>query len=225
MLKKLIVASAILTTSALISTTAYAAGTNCQPIYGGGQTCVQTGPVTINKLVKHPTTNVYVSSLGVNDPKYAPNDNVSFKINVANSGQTNLSKVVVKDMLPDHVSFVSGGNYDSGSRTVTVELSDLKVNETRTVDVVAKANSAEQLPTTACVVNRAQAIFESQVSEANAQFCIEKQVPGAQPTTKGGKEVFPAPKVTTTPSTGPEMLALIGLIPTGLLGHFIRKKF
>ena len=61
----------------------------------------------------------------------------------------------------------------------------------------------------------------NQQSSDNSQFCIQKPVLGE---TKGGLKVFPAPSVTTTPPTGPEMLPLIGLIPTGVLGFILRKK-
>lgn len=42
--------------------------------------------------------------------------------------------------------------------------------------------------------------------------------------TKGGFPVLPSSPVKTTPATGPEMLPLIGLIPIGLTGVFLRKK-
>lgn len=42
--------------------------------------------------------------------------------------------------------------------------------------------------------------------------------------TKGGQPVYPAPQSQVAPSTGPEALALIGLIPTGLGGLLLRRK-
>lgn len=42
--------------------------------------------------------------------------------------------------------------------------------------------------------------------------------------TKGGQVVHPAPNTTNNPNTGPEALALIGLIPAGVAGLWFRKK-
>lgn len=42
--------------------------------------------------------------------------------------------------------------------------------------------------------------------------------------TKGGFPILPSSPVKITPATGPEMLPLIGLIPMGLAGLFLRKK-
>lgn len=47
------------------------------------------------------------------------------------------------------------------------------------------------------------------------------QVPS---TTKGGQVVYNTPSVTRNPSTGPEMLPLLALIPGGIIGLFLRKK-
>ncbi|MCL5746958.1 MAG: hypothetical protein M1277_01605, partial [Patescibacteria group bacterium] len=44
-------------------------------------------------------------------------------------------------------------------------------------------------------------------------------------TTKGGLTVLPAPKIVATPSTGPEALPLLALLPTGFIGFLIRKKY
>jgi hypothetical protein len=50
-------------------------------------------------------------------------------------------------------------------------------------------------------------------------MCIQNNVLGA--TTP---QVLPAPKIVTTPPTGPEMLPLLGLIPGALGGLMLRKK-
>ena len=69
------------------------ASTNCQPIYGGGQTCTSSNNIQITKQVQNPQTGVYVNNLGVNDPKYAPGQYVNFQITVANTGSSLFSKV------------------------------------------------------------------------------------------------------------------------------------
>lgn len=57
---------------------------------------------------------------------------------------------------------------------------------------------------------------------------VEKQIQVVSPTpittTKTGIKVFPAAELEKTPATGPEVLALAALFPTGALGWFIRRK-
>ena len=108
-------------------------------------------------------------------------------------------------------------------------MTNVAAGETRTFIVTTKAVGADQLPankTIVCdIVNKAVAIVDGQV-EDTARFCIQKPavVTTTPGTTKGGLKIFPPAKITITPSTGPEALALFGLIPTGALGYFLRKK-
>lgn len=200
----------------------------CQPIYGGGQTCVTTEKISINKTVLKPSKSkggveVYVDNLSINDPKYAPTQTVKFQLTVTNNGSSTLNTVTVNDILPDFVDFVSGpGNFDKNSKTLTFNLSNLNPNESRTYTIVGKVVSPSSMPSdqgVVCVVNQSIAKFSDQESRDNAQFCIERKV-----TTKGGLPVVPAPVITQTPPTGPNELALIGLIPTAGIGFLLRRK-
>ena len=160
------------------------ADTACQPIYGGGQTCVQVGNVVINKTT-------------------------------------------VKDTLPQFVSFVSGpGSFDSNTKVLTFDVGNLAAGESRTFTIAAKVADADKLPSNqgiTCVVNQAMSTADNnQQSSDNSQFCIGKPVLGE--TTKGGLKVFPSQPITKTPATGPEMLGLLGLIPSAITGFFLRKK-
>lgn len=211
----------------ITSTASASADISCQPIYGGGETCVQVGNVFVNKTVLNPQSNSFVDNLGINDPKYSPSSNVTFHITVTNNGGETISKVTVKDVLPQFVNFVSGpGSFDSNSKTLTFELGDLKIGESRTFTVVGKTADQDKLPTSAgitCVVNQVISTANSgQESSDNSQFCIQKPVLGE--TTKGGLKVFPAQPIAKTPATGPEMLSLIGLIPSAIAGFLLRKK-
>ena len=202
------------------------ADTACQPIYGGGQTCVQVGNLLINKTVQNPQTGAFVDNLNINDPKFTPTSSVTFHITVTNTGGSAINKTTVKDTLPGFVSFVSGpGSFDANTKVLTFDIGNLAGSESKTFTVVAKVADGGQLPANqgiTCVVNQALAASENgQQSSDNSQFCIEKPVLGE---TKGGLKVLPAPKVTTTPPTGPEMLPLIGLIPSGVFGIFLRRK-
>lgn len=210
----------------------------CQPIYGGGESCLQVGPLAINKMVSHPQTGSFVENV-INDAKFAPDQPISFQITVINTGQTSLSKVTVRDILPVQVVFVSGpGSFDGNNRTIAFDLINMAPNESRTQTITAKVVPGGQLGEgTICPVNQATATFEGQTSADNAQFCIVKPVagvavtplpgkgaPAVPPVTKGGLKVFPPPKVVETPPTGPEALGLLALIPTGALGAYLKKK-
>jgi hypothetical protein len=70
------------------------------------------------------------------------------------------------------------------------------------------------------MVNQASATVGKEKSTDNSQFCVEKSVA----TTKGGLPVYPAPAMSQTPATGPEMLPLLGLIPGALGGLILRRK-
>lgn len=217
-----------LATFTIVSTSvALGAGNvSCQPIYGGGQVCVQAGNVSINKKVSDPKDpNKFNDNISPDNP-FAPNQPITFQLFVTNVGDQALPRVTVRDVFPQFVEFVSGdGNFDTSTRTVTATLDNLAPKETRKLTINAKIVGANQLTKdTVCVVNEAIAQVNGQVSKDIAQFCIAKQAVAPQPVTKGGLKVLPPPQVTVTPPTGPEMLALVGLIPTGVLGFFLRKS-
>jgi uncharacterized repeat protein (TIGR01451 family) len=184
------------------------------------------GPVTINKTVKNPKTGAFVDNLGVNDPKHSPSSTVTFNLTVTNTGDNNISKTTVRDIFPQFVDFVSGpGSFDANTKTLSFEVKDLKAGESRKFTVQGKTANTNQLPSAqgiSCVVNQATATSDNgQQSSDNSQFCIEKPVLGV---TKGGLKVAPAPSMAVTPPTGPEMLPLIGLVPSAIAGFFLRRK-
>jgi len=182
--------------------------------------------LVVNKLVMHPKSGIFVENLSLSDPKVAPQNIVTFKVTVTNSTNAKLSGVRLTDNLPQFINFGTGpGKFDEKSKTLTIEVGNLAPSETKTFTFTTKVVSQDKLPAdkaTVCVVNQAVVTGDSQKSEDTAQFCIEKQVLGVP--TKGGLRVFPPPSVTVTPPTGPEMLALAALIPTGLAGFFLRRK-
>lgn len=217
--------------SYLLFATRVTADVSCQPIYGGGQTCQQTGNLLLTKTILNPQTNTMVANLGVNDPKYSPDFITTFQLTVKNTGSGTISHVDIKDVFPQFVNFTVGpGSFDQNTKTVSFGLDNLNPGESRLFTILGKVVSANQLPgdkSVVCVVNQATATTaDGLMSQSNSQFCIQKVTitPTPVPTTKGGLKVFPQPQVTTTPPTGPEMLPLIGLIPTGILGAFLRRK-
>jgi len=196
----------------------------CTPIYGGGQTCPPPGNISIDKTVQNPENGVFVNNLTVNDPKYSPNQSVSFKVVVTNTTSAKISKVTINDVFPSYLTFESGpGSYDSGKNTLTFTLDNLNGGESRTFDLKAKVTDSANIPFTngvVCVVNQAiGTTSDNKTAQDNSQLCIKKET-----ITKGGLPVAPAPKVTATPATGPEMLPLLALLPGGLAGLILRKR-
>lgn len=221
--KKLLILLLVTTSYLILSPSLSYAGFSCQPIYGGGQTCVSIGGVAVNKTVINPQTGKMVDSLGINDPKFSAEYIVTFQIALTNTGDSQIGHIDVRDVLPQFVNFNAGpGNFDPNNKTLTFGVDNLAPNETRVFTLVGKVVEISKLPqNVVCVVNQVTAATkEEQISQDNSQFCIEKKVP----VTKGGFPVFPAPTITITPPTGPESLALFSLVPTGVLGWFLRKK-
>lgn len=208
----------------------YYGATTCQPIYGGGETCATTDKVVLDKKVMTSTqtkggAEAYVDNLSSNDKRFQAGETVKFQLTVTNPTKSKLDKVVVTDTLPSYIEFVSGpGNYDQNTKTLRFEVLNLNTNESRKFVIEAKVVSADKLPGgqgITCVVNQAMAEVSGSQSKDNSQFCIEKVVS----TTKGGQPVMDTPKgLTKTPATGPEMLALVGLLPAAGAGMYLRRK-
>lgn len=225
-MKKLsIIAISLVTSYLLIANSSKAfAGISCQPIYGGGQSCISTNNISIDKTVLNPQSNQMVDNLSINDPKYQPDFITTFKIKVTNTGSNSFSNVEIKDIFPQYVSFSAGsGTFDQNTRTLVFSVKDLKANESRTFTVMGRVVEESSIPLAGgniCVVNQAMATTNTnEVAQDNSQFCIEKK---SVPTvTKGGFPVLPSVPITTAPQTGPEALALFALIPAGLSGWFM----
>lgn len=193
------------------------ASVNCQAIYGGGQNCVSKGKIDIEKKIKDPKTGKFIDNLFINESKFRLGDQVVFELKVTNTGDATLSSVEVKDIIPQYTDFVSGpGNFDTNTKTLSYVLNDLKAKESRTNQIAVKVINEGNF----CVVNQSLASSEGMSDQDNSQFCIEK----VTIVTKGGLPVKPAPPLKQTPATGPEMLPLIGLIPAGLAGIYLRRK-
>lgn len=208
------------------------ADTSCQPIYGGGQSCVTTNNIAINKTILNPETNKMVDNLGINDPKYQPDFITTFQIRVTNTSDRDFSSVQVKDIFPQYILYSAGpGTFDANTKTLTISLENLKVNESRLFTILGRVVDPNSIPLTngnICVVNQALVTSNNNdVAQDNAQFCIEKLAITTQTsvtsTTKGSFPVLSPVPIKITPSTGPESLILFSLIPTGIAGWLLRK--
>ena len=215
--------SAVVTSLLLFSFKTVYADTTCTPIYGGGQTCVTTGNIGVSKTVENPKSGGFVANLGVNDPRFSPEQNITFQVTVTNN-DSNATTITAKDTLPQFVKFVSGpGNFDSNTQTLTWQVTNLGVGQSQTFTIQGKITNASSIPSgNICAVNQVNATSSNgDNASANSQFCIQTgPTPTPIPPT-----VAPPAKVTVTPPTGPEALPLLALIPGALAGlGFIKKS-
>lgn len=230
--KKLTISSAVAGAILFAPAVSFAAGngygtSNCQVIYGGGEVCPKSLQFTVDKKVQSPNKGgSYIDNLGFNDAKFVPGSEIAFKITVRNTGEANIDEMVITDTLPEYLTFTAGvGNYDKNNRTVTYSVKNLPKGQQNEQTIVAKINDASSLPNEAvkCLTNKVRATDNNgSTAEDSSAFCVQKQVVNGTP--KGGPQVEKALPPKTIPNTGPELLPLLGLIPAGISGYFLRKK-
>jgi uncharacterized repeat protein (TIGR01451 family) len=201
---------------------------DCQPLYGGGSTCPNFA-FTITKMVEVPGTNgQFVNNLDINSAKYSPSQSFLYEINVTNTGANTIPTITITDTFPQYISFVSGvGNFNSGNNTLTFTVSNINPGQTLTYNITAKTAASNALPSNQGVicniVNTVSAVDSNgDTGSSSSSLCIQQPVLGATPAP--APSVLPAPKIVTTPPTGPEMLPLLALLPGALGGFVLRKK-
>ena len=156
----------------------------------------------------------YVDNLSASDPRFAPNQEVSFKIKVKNISNVKLYNVEVKDFVPSYVEPLEGpGTYDVATRTVTFNAGDFNVDETKEYFIKMKILTIGQLPSDKglfCLNNKVRATGGKSADEDTSQFCVEKTVTG----------------VTNVPTAGPEfgLLLISGEILALGAGIYLRKR-
>lgn len=231
--KKLFQVTLSLAAFAVLSTSVAFAGSGgystCQVIYGGGEVCPPELSYTINKQVQKPGTGKttkggqntgaeFVENLTINDPKFAPNDNVTYKITVKNTGKDTINGLNVTDTLPTELTFVSGpGKFDAASRTLTFNIDKLESGKTAEFFIIAKVNENASNEAVFCPVNKVNAIDSARnAAEDEAMICVN------QPSVP--VKVQTVPPMKQTPSTGPELYSLFALIPMGATGIYLRRK-
>lgn len=139
----------VITVTVNVLQTAGASVTNTASVSGGGQTN------TANDSANDPTTVVSSSDLSlsktVNNPNPIQGQNVTFTLTLANAGPSNATNIVVTDLLPAGLNFVSAtpsaGTYTSGTGAWAV--ASLASGATATLQIVALVNSTGTITNTA----------------------------------------------------------------------------
>lgn len=237
---KHLILSATVSAITLAAVTPAFADTNCQSIYGGGQTC-GSGNFTVEKQVYKPgTNNVYVDNLTPQDPAYQPNAPIFFKITVKNTSNATLNNVVIKDTIDPTQEFVAFSNvidnsaatYDDKAHIVTYTIPSLAAGQENSIIIGGKTVPAAQLPvntTSVCPTNIVTVTADNNSpTQATSEFCIANPAVTTNTvpvvTTTPAVQVYPAAPGKTTPGTGPESLPLLAMIPTAGIGFWLRKK-
>lgn len=236
--------TSIIITLLFLSTplTAFAGGIEetCQPIFGGGKTCVQTGELTIDLKVQHPQSKKFQDTINRTDYAFLPGDTVSYEMTITNiSSKEAVSDATIKVLFPQFIDYGSGsGKYDNKTKNLTFTINNLAPTKKQSFAVTGKVVAKEKLPKnqdSVCVITQAIATNGNKQSQDNSQICLQKEKVTVTPlptkpqtqagqTTKGGLPVLPKAQTKQTPQTGPEALGLVGLLPAAGLGYWLRKK-
>ena len=187
---------------------------NAYAQYGqyGGET--YSYAILIDKMVAKPATDEYVDNLAPSDPRFAPSQDVWFRVKVKNTSNKDLTNVEVRDYVPSYLEPLEGpGSWNSETRIITWNAGDFAVDEEKTYFIKMRVQSNTYLPADKglfCIVNRADARNENTYDDDSSQLCIEKKVQG----------------VTTVPSAGPEFgFGLLALEMIGLsAGIYLKRK-
>ncbi len=172
------------------------------------------GTLALTKTVLNPKNNTYVNNLGLNDPMYHPKDTVTFHITVANLGKDTVAQAVMKDTMPDYVTFTTGpGEYNPQTKTLSFFVYNIKPGTTQQFSVSVTVNDVTSLPanqTVTCVANKVDMVASNnENAQDSASFCIQK--------------TFAPVQTQTTPDTGPEAFSYIAIFASAISGLGIKK--
>lgn len=175
----------------------------------------QITEIFINKLVQNPQNGLFVDNLGINDSQFLPGQEVNFKIEVTNNGETEINNISVKDQLPSTLDFVSGpGTFDSASRTINFSIDRLNSGETKSFEVIGIVSNSNDITNNqvVCVTNFAEARVNELFDQDTASLCIGSQVLAV---------------TSELPKTGPNRakIVFISSITLLILSVFLFKRF
>jgi len=128
--------------------TAYA---DCEPTYGGGETCIYNKAFEIEKKVRIEGDSKWKDKVvGVEE-----DDVVEFKIKIRNKGEVEVDNMKMKDELPDEMERVGGSG-------LTEYWDDFEPGDTETFIIKAKVDADEYAREDfdKCVVNEAHVTYD-----------------------------------------------------------------
>ncbi len=165
----------------------------------GGET--PSYSILVDKMVGMPistkggaTDYQYVDNLSPTDPRFAPGQEVWFKIKIKNTSSQNLTAVEVTDYVPDYLMPLEGpGKWNPDNRTIVWNAGDFNIDEEKIYYLKMKVYDQSMLPANKgliCVINKASAKKNDVAyDEDSAQLCLEKQVVGVEKQPTAGPEL------------------------------------
>ena len=140
------------------------ADTTCTPVYGGGETCVETTEreFSLEKKVRFVNHNEFKSRItGAQE-----GDKVEFRITVKNEGNVDVDEVKINDDLP---------KYLKTDEDTSWTIKNFKAGAEEEITFKAKVVDSDKLPDSdTCVVNEASLKFENRNRASDtAVVCIE----------------------------------------------------
>lgn len=175
-----------------------------------------TKQLAVNKQVKDPRNGNFVENLNAQEYNFLDNQNVTYKIVVTNNGQKELHNIKVTDKLPSELKLVSanGFAYDKNSKTLSQNLSNLKVGESKTFEIKAKTQIAKTkggAVIASCPVNTVEVRGDNLFNHDQTQICVSDKV---------------LSNVKTLPATGPSKVVttMIGSAALFLSSIVLFKK-
>lgn len=191
---------------ALVAAKPLLAIVRCETQYEG-EVCREI-ELLLDKKVWDPKNSEFKDNLvGVSADiyKFAPGEEITFKLKIKNVGDEKFDKVYVEDTLPEYFELVSGD--------LEFEIDDLDPDEEVEREFKVKVKSEENIPNESLIcnsktTNRAKAWSGDEVDEDSSQICISRKVLAAE-----------------LPPTGPQnSLILLGIsLLSGLTGISLLK--
>ena len=192
----------------LITAQPASAAVRCEAQYGGGEVCVKTGQLQIDKEVFDPNQKKFVDNLGISSYKFTPGAEVIFKLKIKNVGDATFEKVEVNDTLPAHLERLSGDT--------SFEIKDLTAGKTEEREIKTKVVKTDKFPegkSIICEVNIAEVVSGGERDKDTSQVCLQAKVLGAT-----------VPKV--LPEAGSEswLIALGSILALTIGSYLVRLK-
>lgn len=157
----------------------------------------QTG-ILIDKFVGLPhdvkggVKYTFVDNLGTQDFRFREGHLLFFKLRVQNVSGSTVSNVVITDTMPNYLQIYGDvGTVSTVNKTVTINVGTLAVGEIKEYQLKARVLEQAQLPADKglfCLMNKASVTSSAGSDDDTAQFCVEKQVLGANEVPKAGGE-------------------------------------
>ncbi|MDO8504125.1 MAG: hypothetical protein Q7S60_05605 [bacterium] len=175
-----------------------------------------TKKLEIIKRVKHPENGQFRENIYSSEYTFTKDKNVTFQLEVKNSGQAEFRNIQVKDKLPSVLEFSTGpGSIDKDNAALNIQIDRLGAGETKFLEFNTRIKMPGNLApdATPCFTNFSEARVDDMYSSDTSVFCIRVSASAAAP----------APK--ELPKAGPEgWFVVLGLsILSGTTGFYLLR--